>query len=127
MAWTSARRSWVIFIEQNFGSLMEQKCATLWASLGTVSPAKEARSGDPLGPCAPASFDRVACGVLGTLAAVPPRSLRDSALLSKEGGRQDHAPPPSTRGGERVRATPFPKRRLRPRGGATPQVPSRRT
>ena len=37
IASASARRSWVIFIEQNFGPHIEQKCATLCASLGSVS------------------------------------------------------------------------------------------
>ena len=32
-----SRTSWVIFIEQNFGPHIEQKCATLWASFGRVS------------------------------------------------------------------------------------------
>ncbi|MNP37227.1 hypothetical protein D3C76_1306620 [compost metagenome] len=39
MRWLAAysRTSWVIFIEQNFGPHMEQKCATLAESFGRVS------------------------------------------------------------------------------------------
>ena len=37
IASASLRRSCVICIEQNFGPHIEQKCATLWASFGSVS------------------------------------------------------------------------------------------